>query len=74
MFKSEFLANLDEIKGVMPTIIADREYELMFYTIPAHRTVNFVPGLGITGYTYVHHGTTSEAYLELIEVNIEESE
>jgi len=72
--KSEFLSNLDEIKGVMPTIIADKEYELMFYTLPAHRTINFVPGLGITGYTYVHHGTTSEAYLELIEVNIEESE
>lgn len=64
--KSKSPADLKGVKGVLPSVTAT-EYEVEFYTLPGHRTINFIPGIGITGYTYVHHGTISEAYLELVE-------
>lgn len=70
--KSESPADLESIKGILPTTAAETEYEIEFYTLPAHRIINFVPGIGITGYTYVHHGTISEAYLKLVEFYLSE--
>lgn len=71
--KNESPADLGNIKGVPPPRSdLETEYEIEFYTLPGHRIINFVPGLGITGYTYVHHGTISEAYLKLVEYYIAE--
>lgn len=68
--KNESPADLSSVKGALPAAAAETEYEIEFYTLPGHRTINFVPGIGITGYTYVHHGTISEAYLKLIEYHL----
>ena len=38
-----------------------------YRTSPDHSIISFVPGLGITGYVYKHHGTLAETDLKLIE-------
>lgn len=43
------------------------EYTLRFQSRPDHQVMRFVPGVGITGYRYVHHGTVSETDLTLVE-------
>ncbi|MCB0181898.1 MAG: hypothetical protein KDI62_26955 [Anaerolineae bacterium] len=43
------------------------QYTLAFRTLPDHQLVDFVPGVGITHYVYVHHGTVSEADVRLVE-------
>ncbi len=42
------------------------ESELLNDTLPAHIRLRFKPGIGITSYEYVHHGTTAESYLTLV--------
>jgi hypothetical protein len=61
---------LKGIKGVVPT---ERRTQVLlsFQTRPDHEQIEFVPGLGITRYTYVHHGTVSEADVRLIEYHRE---
>lgn len=41
-------------------------YRLGLVTLPDHTIVDFVPGVGITGYTYIHHGTVSEVNVKLV--------
>lgn len=43
------------------------EYHLTFRTAPDSLSLNFVPGIGITGYQYEHHGAIAETDLKLIE-------
>jgi len=43
------------------------EYTLHFVTLPDHVIVDFAPGVGITRYEYVHHGTVSEVNVKLVE-------
>jgi hypothetical protein len=43
------------------------EFVLAMRSRPDHQIVKFTPGIGITGYTYVHHGTVSECDLRLFE-------
>lgn len=50
-----------------PTLARAEWYEISELTRPAHSFTSFVPGLGIVGYSYVHHGTVAEASLQLIE-------
>ncbi len=57
---------LGHIKGV-PAQTPNVEYQLAYRTRPDHTEVGFVPGLGITRYKYVHHGTVSEAEVRLVE-------
>ncbi len=57
---------LKGIKGVSPSKVI-QEYELYFATLPDHQIVEFVSGLGITRFVYVHHGTISEVDVRLIE-------
>jgi len=40
---------------------------LIFQTGPDHTVIEYVPGIGIIGYIYNHHGTVSETDLKLIE-------
>jgi hypothetical protein len=42
-------------------------YSVRSFTLPDHVIVEFVPGVGITRYEYVHHGTVSEVDVRLIE-------
>jgi len=41
-----------------------------FRTNPDHQILTFADGIGITGYDYSHHGTTSEVHLKLAEVKL----
>jgi hypothetical protein len=59
---------LSGIKGITPT--SATEYTLDFKTIPDRQTVYFVPDIGITRFTYVHHGTVSEVDVALIEYTV----
>ncbi|MCB9076612.1 MAG: hypothetical protein H6631_03410 [Anaerolineaceae bacterium] len=43
------------------------QYALAFRTLPDHQLVDFVPGVGISHYVYVHHGTVAEADVRLVE-------
>jgi hypothetical protein len=43
------------------------EYSIAFLTNPEHTYISFVPGIGITGFLYGHHGTVSEVWLKLLE-------
>jgi len=42
-------------------------YGITFHTTPDNDEVDFVPGLGITYYYYLHHGTTMEVSIRLLE-------
>lgn len=44
-----------------------KQYTIRYFTLPAEVSMDFVPGVGITGYRYIHHGTVDEAELKLIE-------
>ena len=46
--------------------LRDSVYTLIYPTMPDHQRIRFVPGLGITGYLYNHHGTVAEADAVLV--------
>jgi hypothetical protein len=43
-----------------------RAYVLSFHSLPDEETITLVPGIGITSFAYLHHGTTAEADVHLI--------
>jgi len=43
------------------------DFIIVYRAAPEHQILDFVPGLGIVGFQYVHHGTLSETNLGLIE-------
>lgn len=61
--------NLDGIKGIAPSDKL-KQYTLLYRCLASDTTVYFVPGIGITGYKYSHHGTIEELDVNLIETNI----
>jgi hypothetical protein len=42
-------------------------YQITLRTAPDYTAMNFVPGIGITAYDYIHHGTIEEEHLKLVE-------
>ncbi|GAK57792.1 hypothetical protein U27_04759 [Candidatus Vecturithrix granuli] len=50
------------------------EYLLTFATLPEDVVVHFTPGIGITRFEYVHHGTISEVDVSLIEYHASSSQ
>ena len=44
-----------------------QKFTLMYRTMPDHQMVEFVPFVGITKYSYQHHGTVSEVDVRLTE-------
>lgn len=54
------------LKG-FPSAASKTSFIVSFHTTPDHTYVEFVPGLGITGYIYGHHGTVSECDIKLVE-------
>lgn len=43
------------------------QYQLIFQTVPDNTYVDFVPGVGIVQYKYLHYGSVAEADFKLIE-------
>lgn len=58
--------SLGDIKN-MPASSWAVPYVLAFRSLPDHEYITFVPGVGIVGYVYGHHGTNSEVNLKLVE-------
>lgn len=58
---------LDSVPGVPAGVRT--EYRLALRTIGEHNLVDLVPGVGITAYTFGHHGTMSEVEVELVAVD-----
>ncbi len=58
---------LDQLQGSPLLAGTHTQYHLTLRTLPEHIFVDFVPGVGITHYTYSHHGTVAEADLSLVE-------
>src|SRR5271165_155480 len=57
---------LTSIRGVASDI--NREvYRIAFRTLPDHVILGFAPGVGITSWVYVHHGTIMEERVKLVE-------
>ena len=57
-------AHLNGIAGTPPAASA---FELSFRTNPDDTEYTFVPGVGITSYSYHHHGTVADTELQLTE-------
>jgi hypothetical protein len=62
--------NLRKIKGI-PAGVSKTEYRLAYRTGPDHQVMDFVPGVGLTHYVYVHHGSVSEMDMKLLEVHLQ---
>ena len=43
------------------------EFPIRYQTLPDYTEVRFIPGIGISGYVYVHHGTVSEVDVRLVD-------
>lgn len=41
-------------------------YVLSYHTLPDEETLTLVPGIGITSFAYLHHGTIAEANIHLV--------
>lgn len=58
-------AELSRVKGVAPG--KRQEYEIDYNSVADDTEIEFVPGIGITGYEYHHHGEIAETELHLVE-------
>lgn len=63
------LAGID-VEGVDPDV-ARTQYRVSHRTLPDHRIIEYVSGVGITSYTYGHHGTVSDVDVRLNEAKLE---
>lgn len=43
------------------------EFPIRYQTLPDYTEVHFIPGIGISRYVYLHHGTASEVDVRLVE-------
>lgn len=59
-------ADLSGVSGAALAQPAD-EYTLSYRTLPDQESIGFVPGIGITRFFYLHHGTVSEVDVKLVE-------
>lgn len=55
-----------DVKGITPAK-KWTEYKLFYRTNPDEQWISFVPGIGITSYTYRHHPDIEGAQLSLVE-------
>ena len=53
------------VKGFSPAQSND-VFTVAFHTMPDHQMMDIAPGLGITRYVYVHHGTVASADMRLV--------
>ncbi|HBE18442.1 MAG TPA: hypothetical protein DEG17_24400 [Cyanobacteria bacterium UBA11149] len=66
LVESEKARKLENIKGI-EKIENVTEYELAYRTSPEYTIMDIVPGVGITRFVYVHHGSIAETDVKLIE-------
>jgi hypothetical protein len=59
------LQAITDVPGIEPAQ-QQTSYRLAYRTNPDEQVMDFVPNIGLTTFTYVHHGTVAEAHLELI--------
>jgi hypothetical protein len=64
-------ADLSAVKGT--PVGSAREYWLFYLTNPDRQKAGFVPGVGITSYSYRHNGTVMEFDVKLVECFIKGS-
>jgi hypothetical protein len=64
--EGEEQVRLADVHGV-PTGTTATEYQLAFLARTDSQRVGYVPGIGLTHYAYVHHGSVAEADLKLVE-------
>ncbi|MGZ4822238.1 MAG: hypothetical protein ACXVZM_11590 [Terriglobales bacterium] len=64
---TESVATNQTLKIGKVTVQGVDSYQLLFRSNPDHEMVTLVPGIGITAWEYMHHGTTSQANVRLIE-------
>jgi hypothetical protein len=63
------LVALDSVKGLVP---AKRvAYKVEYFTNPDEIEFDFVPGVGMTSYSYHHHGTIADTELHLVEFHVQ---
>jgi hypothetical protein len=60
--------SLDNVKGVQPS--RRIAYPVAYLTNPDDSEFEFVPGVGLTSYSYHHHGTVADTELRLVEVHL----
>ena len=60
--------DLSAVKGA--PVSSAREYWLFYLTNPDRQKAGFVPGVGITSYSYRHNGTVMEFDVKLVECSI----
>jgi hypothetical protein len=60
---------LPDVQGIDPTQ-THAVYQLTYRTGPDEQTMDFIPGIGLTTFIYVHHGTISEAHLKLVALSL----
>jgi hypothetical protein len=58
--------NLSRIKG-LKSFRSRKQFTLRYFTLPGELFIDFVPGVGITGSSYKHHGPPDDVYSKLIE-------
>jgi hypothetical protein len=44
------------------------QYTIRFMTMPDETIIDFVPGIGITRFSYSHHGSAANAEMKLSEI------
>jgi hypothetical protein len=64
-------ADIEGIEFVKPFVLKDpMQYKIGYFTSPDVSIYYFIPGLGITGYEYVHNGTTNEVKVKLVKADL----
>ena len=60
----------DEHATSFPRLVSQQrrlhEFTIVFRTTPDYTGLGFTPGIGITRYEYVHHGTVANCHARLI--------
>lgn len=62
-------ASLAGIKGVAADV-PRTEYVVAYRTLPDHQVATYVPGIGLTSFVCVHHGTVSDVNVKLVEFHV----
>jgi hypothetical protein len=67
LFRPSDVAPRDDTRyGWLVETATPRGYGLSYRTLPDEEHLTLVPGIGITSFTYLHHGTVAEAHVHLI--------
>lgn len=54
-----------------PPVRSARKYILGYYTNADHVIIDYVEGIGIVSYVYMHHATVRQTYIKLMQIRVE---